>query len=214
MGFPVYDYRNPEHVKNLLVTPEMRSRIMRMEPGGEFNARHSHDLGIEVFLILQGKAEFEIEGETEIVGPGQLCFARVDEAHAVRVIGDEPVIMYLSVTPHILPTHTGRTHDGEAKPINFSKHGSYDVELDPTVTRTDRLQRHRIALDAFTQAAQALAQSHSEGIDALTKSDSEDEAVRNAMWPKLRQAYKSLSELSESWNDLTPTLSSDTGPPK
>lgn len=209
MGFPVYDYRNPEHVKNLLVTPEMRSRIMRMEPGGEFNSRHSHDLGIEVFLILQGKAEFEIEGETEIVEPGQLCFARVDEAHAVRVIGDEPVIMYLSVTPHILPTHTGRTQDGEAKPINFSKHGSYDVELDPTVTRTDRLQRHRIAVDAFTQAAQALAQSHSEGIDALTKSDSEDEAVRNAMWPRLRQAYKSLSELSESWNDLTPALSSD-----
>mgnify|MGYP000934524694 FL=1 len=98
MGFPVYDFRNPEHVKNLLVLPEMRSRILKMEPGGGFNERHSHDLGIEVFLILQGHAEFEIEGEMETLGPGQLCFALVDQAHAVRVVGDEPVIMYLSVT--------------------------------------------------------------------------------------------------------------------
>ena len=64
------------------------------------------------------------------LGPGQLCFALVDQAHAVRVVGDEPVIMYLSVTPHILPTHTGRTKEGEAKPVKFSSPASYDVEVD------------------------------------------------------------------------------------
>ena len=35
-----------------------------------------------------------------------MCYALVDEPHSVRVLGDEPVYMYLSVTPHIQPTHT------------------------------------------------------------------------------------------------------------
>ena len=67
MPFTVYDYRNPDHIKNLLVTPEMRSRILEMEPGQGFNTRHSHDLGHEIFLILQGTAEFEIEGDIQTV---------------------------------------------------------------------------------------------------------------------------------------------------
>ena len=62
MGFPVYDYRSD--VRNVLVTPQIRSRFLRMEPGEE-SGGHSHDLGHEVFLILQGRAEFTIEGETD-----------------------------------------------------------------------------------------------------------------------------------------------------
>ena len=143
MGIAVYDYRNPEHVKNLFVTSEMRSRILRLEPGLEFNERHSHDLGHEVFLILQGVAEFEINGEIARIEPGQLCFAAVDEPHAVRVVGDEPVIMYLSVTPHILPTHTMLTQNGERKPIHFAGPDAYDVALDPGVSRADRVERQR-----------------------------------------------------------------------
>ena len=34
---------------------------MRME-AGEVAAPHSHDLGHEVFLVLEGSAEFEIDG--------------------------------------------------------------------------------------------------------------------------------------------------------
>ena len=59
MGFPVYDFRNPEHITNMLVTPEIRSRFMWMDPGDEFNSRHSHDLGHEIFLVLQGKMELD-----------------------------------------------------------------------------------------------------------------------------------------------------------
>ncbi len=209
MAFPVYDFRNPEHVKNLLVTPEIRARIMRMEPGSEFNSRHSHDLGHEVFLIFQGKMEFEIDGETQILEPGQLCFALRDQPHAVRVIGDDPVILYLSVTPHVMPTHTGRTQDGEAKPIRFSPHGSYDVELDPSVSRVDRIERHRVNVDAFAQAAEALVATHRDALDALGSSEDHDEATRNEMWHQLYQVQRNLSELSDSWNDLAPTLQSE-----
>ena len=61
MPFAVYDYRTD--VRNVVILPDIRSRFLRMEPG-EVGARHSHDLGQEVFLILEGECEFEIEGET------------------------------------------------------------------------------------------------------------------------------------------------------
>ena len=91
MGFPVYDYRTD--VRNVLVTPQIRSRFLKMEPGQSAQL-HSHDLGHEIFLILEGRVEFEIDGETEALGPGQMCIALADQPHTVRVLGDEPMTMY------------------------------------------------------------------------------------------------------------------------
>ena len=201
MPFTVYDYRNPEHIKNLLVTSEMRSRILKMEPGQGFNARHSHDLGHEVFLILQGAAEFEIECNRQTVKAGQLCFALTDEAHSVRVVSEEPVIMYLSVTPHILPTHTGRTPEGDAKPINFSSATSYDTQLDPSVSRADRITCHRTAIEAVAAAAQSLSDSHTGALDQLPNADSPAD-LRESMWPAVYEIFKTISKLGDSWNDL------------
>src|ERR1041385_4040945 len=96
MGFQVFDYRTD--IRNLLVTPQIRARFLRMEPG-QVAAMHSHDLGHEVFLVLQGRALFTISGEEREVGPGQLCLALADEIHQVRCVSEEPLIMYLSVTP-------------------------------------------------------------------------------------------------------------------
>jgi quercetin dioxygenase-like cupin family protein len=204
--FTVYDYRNPEHLKNLLITPEMRSRILKMEPGQGFNTRHSHDLGHEVFLILQGTAEFEIEGDIQTVETGQLCFAVTDEAHSVRVVGDTPVIMYLSVTPHILPTHTGRTPEGEAKSINFSAATSYDVELDASASPGDRLSRHKSAIDALGSATADLVKNHATALEKLPGSET-PEAIREEMWKDVYKVFKSISELGDSWNDLSYSIS-------
>ena len=62
MAFAVYDYRTD--IRNVLVTPQIRSRFVRMEPGPT-PSPHSHDLGHEVFLVLSGRALFEIDGETK-----------------------------------------------------------------------------------------------------------------------------------------------------
>ena len=53
--------------------------------------------------------------------------------------------MYLSVTPHIQPTHTGRDKDGTRHPTAFQASSSYDVETD-TETPIDAL------IDNFTAA--------------------------------------------------------------
>src|SRR5579875_2562703 len=116
MPFPIYDYRRD--IRNLDITPEIRSRFMQLGPH-EVAGRHSHDLGYEVFLVLEGQAEFEIDGERAVVNPGQLCYARANQMHQVRNIGDTTVTLYLSVTPHVEPTHTTWTETGEKQPPRY-----------------------------------------------------------------------------------------------
>ena len=45
----------------------------------DFGAGHTHDLGHEIFLVLEGRAELTIEGETAILNPGQCAIARADQ---------------------------------------------------------------------------------------------------------------------------------------
>ena len=59
MSFEVYDYRTTN--RNVLITPEIRARLYHMKPG-QVDGLHSHDLGHEIFLILQGRCVFEIDG--------------------------------------------------------------------------------------------------------------------------------------------------------
>jgi len=208
MAFEIYDYRNEEHIKNLLVTPHIRSRYLRMEPGA-IAGMHSHDLGHEIFLILQGSCIFYIEGAERELHAGQLCIALADEIHQVRVTSDEPMIMYLSVTPHIQPTHTGRDPDGTRHPTQFQPSSSYDLATD-TDTPIDEL------IDKFTAAANALAQAapfnaaiqreKSAQLKAAIAADDLDQAsaLREEMWEGIYQSYKATAVLGDIWNDLTP----------
>jgi quercetin dioxygenase-like cupin family protein len=81
MSFTVYDYRTD--VRNILVTPQIRSRFMKMQPG-QVAQPHSHDLGHEIFLVLEGRCEFEIDGESQELGTGQMCIALADQIHSLE----------------------------------------------------------------------------------------------------------------------------------
>ena len=116
MGLPIYDFR--KDIRNVLVTPQIRSRFMQLDPGA-YAEPHSHDLGHEIFIVMQGRAIFEIDGESGEFGPGQMCVALVDQLHSIQVTSDEPMIMYLSVTPHIVPTHTMWDSEGRKLPYTF-----------------------------------------------------------------------------------------------
>ena len=206
MALEVYDYR--QDIRNLLVTPHIRSRFLRMEPGDVAN-RHSHDLGHEIFLILQGRAHFEVAGQEVELGPGQLCVALVDEPHQVRVVGDEPMIMYLSVTPHVQPTHTGRRQDGERLPVRFAPSSAYDVETDAT-TPVEELIDHftgasaRMAKTAVAAAADQAKQG--EEMKRCLAEGNEERAAehREAMWRGLRSTFEELYALADHWNTLAP----------
>jgi len=205
MGFPVYDYR--KDIKNLLVTPQIRSRYMKMEPGA-VAAPHTHDLGHEVFLVLQGSAIFEIDGETEEVGPGQMCVALADQSHGITVTSDVPMIMYLSVTPHIQPTHTIWA-DGKRLPHRFTPNSNYDVESDASAAVGEIIKRHVEAAQGVADAALAAAEKqeslHQKLETAIADGDEETaKSTRNEMWDALFPTYVKAYELADIWNDLAP----------
>ena len=206
MGFPVYDYRTD--IRNVLVTPQIRSRFLRMEP--EQSAQlHSHDLGHEIFLSLEGRVEFEIDGETAELGPGQMCVALADQPHKVRVLGDEPVTMYLSVTPHIHPTHTPRTTDGERLPHNFAPANAYDVEPDMQITVSELVAKQVDASQQLTELTQTCTTIQEKMGHKLEKALAEGDVqaailARKAMWEALYPVYKAVLELGDVWNELAP----------
>lgn len=212
MSFTVYDYRTD--VRNVLVTPQIRSRFLRMEPG-QTAQLHSHDLGHEVFLVLEGRAEFEIDGGTQELAPGQMCIALADQPHSVRVVGDEPMTMYLSVTPHIQPTHTTRTEEGGRLPHRFMPSSAYDVESDTSTPSEELIERHVEASQTVAQAAQASANVQrniaTKLKEAIAKGDSKAATeARNAMWEALFVMFKGVYDLADVWNELAPRATGDT----
>jgi len=213
MGFSVYDYRND--IRNVLVTPHIRSRFMKMEPG-EIATPHTHDLGHEIFLVLQGRAVFEIDGESEELGPGQMCVALVDQMHRVRNSGDEPMIMYLSVTPHIQPTHTMWSDDGQRQPHRFVPNSSYDVETDTSIVVGDLIGRHVETARDVAEAAQAGAMKQEELgqklVAAIAGGDEETaRSTRDEMWDAMFPMFERAMDLADGWNDLAPRAETRTG---
>ncbi len=72
MPLEVWDTRTD--LRNLLITPPVRSRIMRFEVD-EVSPGHTHDVGQQMFLVLDGQAEFTTAGESAVLGVGQACVA-------------------------------------------------------------------------------------------------------------------------------------------
>jgi quercetin dioxygenase-like cupin family protein len=212
MGFEVYDYHTTN--RNVLVSPEIRARLYHMAPG-QVDIRHSHDLGHEIFLILEGLAEFEIEGETRQLGPGQLCLARADQLHQVRnLLPDRPTIMYLSVTPHLQPTHTIWADEAHKAPPRFRPNQGYDdvaAEDRPTLGLAEAYQA------ALTQLAETLAeavQQQQQQLDTFKRAVAAGQVVtalaaRDEMWAALYPLFKSVSALGQAWNDFTGRTAED-----
>lgn len=207
MSFEVYDYR--KDIRNLLVTPQIRARFIRLEvgslSGGDQRGKgHSHDLGHEIFLVLQGKAEFEIEGEIQVLEPGQMCVALVDEIHTVRNVGDEPVIIYLSVTPHIQPTHTSWVDEGTKAPLHFNSSGAWDIPNDQTTSINELVESQQQAADALMAVVESAYQVQCKQLSLLAGSDKEAALeARDKIWKAIYPMFQQMYELADSWNSVT-----------
>ena len=221
MSFPIYDFRK-DH-KNLIVTPELRSRFLYMPSGVKTDLKneasgHSHDLGYEIFLIMQGKVRGLIDGEEGILKAGQLCIAAPHEKHAFEVIGDEDVVMYLSVTPHIQPTHTLYNSDGDRLPHRFAPNSAYDIPDDDGLDVNDLLEEVVGLTKALSESLQEF-QGQQQGkvdeiVDSLRKigmSSQETEKLRSDIYDGVRPIYEKIFELTNTWNNLAPKLSENKG---
>lgn len=211
VALEVFDYRTD--IRNVVITPEIRSRFRRMQPG-ERNTPHTHDLGHEVFLMLEGEVEFDIAGSRRVLSPGQLCVARRDQMHSVRCVSETPATYYLSVTPHIEPTHTHWDADGQKLPPRY---GAAAPERDDRSAgkSTERLaDEHVAAARGLAEAAARNADAQAAGAaavgDALQGGDRVAAKLAvDGMWREMYRTFRAMRELEDAWNELTPRFGDD-----
>lgn len=60
-------------------------------PIPEAPPHHDHPFD-QLALILEGTAEFDLDGESHVVGAGELLYIPAGVPHTARVIGDSPVL--------------------------------------------------------------------------------------------------------------------------
>ncbi len=200
MPIDVFDFRRD--IRNLYISPAMRGRFLRHEPG-EIGPFHSHDIADECFLILQGQCEFTIDGERAVLSPGQICFTSPGQKHEVRVVGDEPMIMFLVVSPHIEPTHTFWADDGARLPERYgmttaAEHAAADhSEPIAGLAAIASAALTQLASDAAL-AAKALAIN----AEIMAAGGPDSKAALDATWADLRTMYEQLRLFGDAWNAL------------
>jgi len=212
MTLEVWD--STRDVRNLFITPEIRSRIMRFEPH-QLSSGHTHDVGHEMFLVLEGQAEFTIDGSSAVLGPGQACVARAGQWHEVRAVGDGPMTLYLSVTPHLEPTHTQWDRKGGNQlPYHYGGATRAERETESAQPVDRLLDQHLAACGNLAAAAQANLSAQRAAANrlraALVASDpAATHAAVDAMWSAYRTMYASLQSSLLSWNALAAAAAGD-----
>lgn len=202
MSIQVYDYR--VDLQNLVVRPEGRARFRQVELG-PVPARHSHDLGGETFLVMDGQIEFTVEDEHVVCTPGQLVYVPPRTKHAVRAVGDRPGAIFLSVTPHVEPTHTFYDDSGECLPPRYGvwrEAGGGDPL--PTASPAELLDRYRETAARLQQ----LTTSNLEAIDGRSGRSVSKQTV-DELWAALFPVLDQVRTLERAWNELAPRGASD-----
>jgi quercetin dioxygenase-like cupin family protein len=203
MTLEYFDYRRD--YDNPIVTPEIRARFMPLEPNRDYTG-HTHDLGHEIFLVVEGEIDFDVAGRKARLGPGQMCVALADETHHLRVVGDRPAIIYLSVTPHVHPTHTLWNADGTKAPFRYDtvQQGWTHAPATPDL------------VDAQVAAARALAEAAQTCLDVHLRTEADlktaladgdaagARAAIDAMWARTFASFKAAYALAATWNELAP----------
>lgn len=198
MPIEVFDFRRD--IRNVFISPNMRGRFLRHEPG-EVGPFHSHDIADECFLILQGQCEFTIDGETAVLGPGQICFTRPGQKHEVRVVGDEPMIMFLAVTPHLEPTHTFWDDRGNRLPYRYNVTTAAEyATANHAEPVSDLVTLASTALSQLASDTALAAKTLAVQADALGSGGAGAKDALDHCWEELRTLHQQLQIVQSAWN--------------
>jgi mannose-6-phosphate isomerase-like protein (cupin superfamily) len=195
MSIPVHDYRSD--LTNICVQPQIRSRFRRVELG-PVPPVHSHDLGGETFLVMEGQIEFTVADERVVCQQGQSIFVPPRTTHAVRAVGDQPGVIYLSVSPHVEPTHTQYDADGEQLPPRYGVwQAAGGGEPRSELPVSTLLERYRAAAQSLAE----LAQANTATVGAATSSKDIKKTV-DQLWASLKPVLLQVEALEREWNEL------------
>lgn len=199
MPIDVHDYRSD--LTNVSVQPQIRSRFRRVELG-PVPAVHSHDLGGETFLVMEGQIEFTVADEQVVCLPGQTIYVPPRTTHAVRAVGEQPGVIYLSVSPHVEPTHTTYDADGQPQPPRYGVwHAAGGGEARSELPTETLLERYRAAARQLAESTQL----NSDAADQTVRSTAEGDPIKptiDQLWHSLRPVLLLVEALEADWNEL------------
>lgn len=193
MPIDVYDYR--ADLSNLVVQPQIRSRFRRVELGPVPEV-HSHDLGGETFLVMEGQIEFTVDGQSVVCTAGQAIFVPPRTTHAVRALGERPAVMYLSVSPHVEPTHTFYDRQGQRLPPRYGVWRAAGGGAPPTAESSSA------RLDSYRRAAAELAELARATAERVSTCTAVDKATVDSLWDALRPLLQHVETVERTWNEL------------
>ncbi|MCA1647329.1 MAG: cupin domain-containing protein [Chloroflexi bacterium] len=199
MPIKVHDYRSD--LTNICVQPQIRSRFRRVELG-PVPPVHSHDLGAETFLVMEGRIEFTVADELVVCLPGQTIYVPPRTTHAVRAVGDQPGAIYLSVSPHVEPTHTNYGPDGQRLPPRYGVwRAAGGGEGRSALPTPSLLERYRAAAQALADLAHANADQADSTVQSATAAG-EIRPTIDRLWQSLRPVLEQVEALEREWNEL------------
>ena len=77
----------------LILAPGAEMSFQRIEPGAGVGFLHTHKTHEELYIIVRGDGEFQVDGKIFVVGEGSVIRVSPDGRRALRNTGAEPMIM-------------------------------------------------------------------------------------------------------------------------
>jgi hypothetical protein len=130
--------------------------------------------------------------------------------HQARNTSAEPMTMYLSVTPHIEPTHTHYDQaTGERLLPRYNPPTAFDqTNVSSDISTATLADSHLAAAQRLAEVAQRAAEAQVAGVAALKAvADGSPDAVGAAMdtiWAQVYATFEALNAVSTTWNALAP----------
>jgi mannose-6-phosphate isomerase-like protein (cupin superfamily) len=80
-------------------------------PPGASQAAHLHDRAEQVYVVIEGRGEVTIEGETQVIEPGDLAYFAPRTTHAITNVGAGRLVYVSATTP---PESMAKYYDAPA----------------------------------------------------------------------------------------------------
>lgn len=89
----------------LVYTDHVRGGVLTFAP--TFAAdKHFHQDADEIFWFFEGTCRVTTPDGAELIPAGEIVYTEPGEWHIIENAGDTPLLMFLTVTPNIVPSHT------------------------------------------------------------------------------------------------------------
>ncbi len=98
--------------EKLVYTDYVRGGVLTFAPGFAAD-KHFHQDADEIFWFFQGTCRVTVPEGAFTVPAGTIVYTAPYEWHIIENVGDEPLLMFLTVTPNIVPSHTFFDANGE-----------------------------------------------------------------------------------------------------